>query len=367
MEKEAQLRSDVDSNRALQKRLLHEDGEVTLTQEFEFTPEIIDFLDSVTWGTEDTLYEHKRTQERIDSMYDPVLIVLRVGDQLAGMVVIERRLVHNVSFDCKAFYFRYLATKVNFRNRRYVGVFGRKLITKLRDAEKDKSFYYAYVESTNHRSMNYLKKIGYKEISTIRTMGFSRFFPRIDKRMRILDMDKKEEVIRLLKTYYRNHRLVHFNHIIQGTPYFALYEDDEIIAGVQPHPATWVVRNIPLRGGKILIRLLPYIPMIRSLFNPHKFQFIAFEGFYVKKGREEVLPKLFESVLAHFKLKSAMMWFDQVDPLYDKLVAMGKMGLLHHFARSAETRLMGMPENLTPEEKEIVVHGPYYTAGFDFV
>ncbi|NND06684.1 MAG: hypothetical protein HKN87_09920, partial [Saprospiraceae bacterium] len=217
-------KQSVDNNRALDNKILYEDEEVTCTQEHFFTPEIIDFLDGTTWGTEDTLYEHKKTQERIDALMDPVLIIMRIHGSLAGMVVIERRWVHNGSFSCKAYYFRYLATKVTFRNRRLVGVVGRKLINMLREAETDKSVYYAFVEESNHRSMNYLQRIGYQSTARVKTVGFSRYFPKSDPRMVKVSQQSRVEIINLLEEQFCDFRLVHFNHILQDTEYFVLRE-----------------------------------------------------------------------------------------------------------------------------------------------
>lgn len=357
----------VDSNKALDNRLLYQDEEVRCTQEHSFTPEIIEFLDSTTWGTEDTLYEHKKTQERIDALIDPVLIVMRIHGELAGMVVIERRWVYNVSFSCKAYYFRYLATKVNFRNRRIVGVMGRRLIDMLREAEQDKSVYYAFVEASNHRSMNYLKRIGYRPTARMKTIGFSRFFPRRDVRMAKVVKQERPKIIELLKGQFSNFRLVHFNHILQDTDYFVLREGEEIIAGVQPHRASWVIKNIPGKIGPQVLRIMPYIPVLRKLLNPKNFQFLALEGCFYQMGREKDLLKLWESVLHHHGLKSALIWLDSSDPLCQYLGAKARLGLLNVFARQAETQLMTVPENLSVEDATSFNQGPYYTTGFDFV
>ncbi len=358
---------NLQQNSALEKQLLYQDDEVICTQEYAFTKEIIEFLDSTTWGTEDTLYEHKKTQERIDALMDPVLIVMRIHGVLAGMVVIERRWVDNENFACKAYYFRYLATKVNFRNRRQVGVVGRKLINLLREAEQEKSLFYAFVENSNHRSMNYLRKIGYQPTAHIRTVGFSRLFPRKDSRMRVLTQADRSAILSLLDTEYESFKLVHFNHVLQDSPYFVLKEGDQIIAGVQAHPAAWVIKSIPGKIIPILMRMMAYIPIFRKLLNPDNFQFLAFEGCFTAPGRERELLRLWESVLHYYHLKSALIWLDQSDPLFVQLSGSGRLGILNLFAKRAAIQLMSVPENLTLEEQESFGKGPFYTTGFDFV
>ncbi|MCB0669582.1 MAG: hypothetical protein KDC80_27345, partial [Saprospiraceae bacterium] len=45
-------------------KILFKEDDLTICREYEFTPEIVKFLDDTTWGTTDTLYEHKKTDER---------------------------------------------------------------------------------------------------------------------------------------------------------------------------------------------------------------------------------------------------------------------------------------------------------------
>ena len=77
------------------------------------------------------------------------------------------------------------------------------------------------------------------------------------------------------------------------------------------------------------MNLVPHIPIINKLFNPKKFEFLAFEGIYCKKGYEDTLHELFNGLLAKNGLKSALMWFGDNSDMYEQLNSYGKLGFLN--------------------------------------
>lgn len=174
-------------------------------------------------------------------------------------------------------------------------------------------------------------------------------------------------MLNLLAQYYASHSLVHFSYIFQDDNYFVLKENGEIIAGCQVHPATWVVKNIPGKLGGFFLRLVPYLPFIRSIFNPHDFRFLTFEGLYVKSGREGELVKLFESVLHKFSLKASLLWLDSRDPLYVKLQEIGKHGIMKNFVDNASIKVLAIPDKASELTIQHVQSHPLYISTFDFI
>ena len=83
--------------------------------------------------------------------------------------------------------------------------------------------------------------------------------------------------------------------------------------------------------GKIILNVVPMIPLLNRLFNPKKFEFLIFEGLFFKSGKEHRLHELFESLLVTEKLYSALFWMDKKCPVYNSLNKYGKLGLAHHF------------------------------------
>ena len=350
------------------RKVLYQEGEIILSREIEFSDEVIRFLDSTTWGTKDTLYEHKKTEKRIRDLSDPIPILLRSGDDIVATVLLDRRMLTNKGFKCISYFFRYLASNVNFRGRHIVGKYGRKCMDIIRDGQMDKAIYFACIEAKNYRSYNFVKKIGYKEVAKVKTLGFSRFFPRKDKRLnRVTDSFQKERVLDLLKGKYVDFSLVHFSNIFKNGGYFTIEEDGEIIAGVQAHPATWVIKKLSTKLEKVLFNVVPYIPVLNRIFNPNKFEFLAFEGIYYLAGREKDLLRLFEGVLNHYRRKSALFWLDENDPMFKDITTFGHLGLIDQFVNTSDTWIMASCRNMEKEEEKQIYDGPVYVSSFDFI
>lgn len=348
-------------------KTLFKEDDLTISREYEFTPEIIKFLDDTTWGTTDTLYEHKKTDERVAQLRDPVLATIRIDGELGSMVVIERRTVKAGHKEIKGYFFRYLVNQLPFRKRRLFGVYSQKVMKLIVQDEEEEAIFYASVEAKNHRSQNFLQRLGYKEQSSVATLGYSRFFPKRDDRMERVSKGEQSEILKLLAQYYANHALVHFSYLFQDNNYFILREKGEIIAGCQVHPATWVVKNIPGKLGGFFLRCVPYLPLVRSVFNPNNFKFLTFEGFYVKEGRESDLVNLFESVLHYFSLKAGLIWLDTRDPLYHKLLKIGRHGLMSNFVDNASINILAIPDKASEYTLNYIQSKPIYISTFDFI
>jgi hypothetical protein len=177
----------------------------------------------------------------------------------------------------------------------------------------------------------------------------------------------KEQVVKLLNRHYANHSLVHFSYIFQEENYFVLRENDEIIAGCQVHHAAWIVKNIPGKLGGLFLKCVPYLPVVRSVFNPNNFKFLTFEGFYVKEGREVELIKLFESIMRHFSLRASLIWLDIRDPLYQTLIKLGKHGMMKNFVDSASVKILAIPEKASIHTMQHIQNHPLYISTFDFI
>ncbi len=355
------------SSQQNERKIIFRDGDLTVEKEMKFTSEMIDFLEETTWGTEETLYKHKRTDERVRCLKKPVLTTLRINGELRSMVVIEERKLRLGNRYIKGYFFRYLAHKLDFRERRRFGIYSRKLIRSLVEDETDEAIFYASVESKNHRSGNLLSKLGYEETAMVGTIAYNRFFPQRDKRFERINSESVDEVKTLLHEYQGKLALAHDNYIFQKGNYFVLRERGKIIAGCQVHPATWVIKNIPSRFSNFLLKFGRYIPFLNSLFNPDKFKFLTLEGFVVAQGREKELLNLFESVMHHFKVRVILIWLDIRDPLYSRLKKLGRHGLMNKFVDNAAVKIVLIPEKASEYSREFIDSKPLYISSFDFI
>ncbi|NND31785.1 MAG: hypothetical protein HKN76_04280 [Saprospiraceae bacterium] len=359
--------ADSEEKNLLNRKILLSDGPVSITREHVFSPEIIRFLDETTWGTSETLYEHQNTEQRLRHLKDPVLAVLRHGDGLLAMVIIERRRVRVGNQVLKGYFFRSLASKVRFRERRLVGKYARKLMSLIVDDEQEEAVFYASVEGKNYRSFNFLHKMGYSQQGTIATLGYSRWWPKGDSRLTRVERKDYAGLLEKLDEQHKGHTLVHFDYIMQNNDYFVLKENGEIVAGCQVHVAKWVVKNIPNRFGGLLLKVIPFIPFVRSVFNPKDFQFLTFEGLYVLPGREVELVRLFESLLHKFNLKASLVWLDITDPLYPKLKNIGLHGVMKNFVDNASVRIMAISRKMSKPTRKHIAENPIYLSTIDFI
>ena len=171
----------------------------------------------------------------------------------------------------------------------------------------------------------------------------------------------------LLKKQYDQHALVQFNSIFLHDNYFVIRENKEIVAGCQFHHVHWVINSMPGFSGKIIMNVVPRVPLLNKLFNPRCFKFLAFEGIYFKPGYENKLMELFEGLLAREKLKSAMFWMGENCPLRKKILDHGKMGLLHSFIKDSDAFIMASFHGLQENEIASLKSRPLFASAFDYM
>ncbi|MEL6852682.1 MAG: hypothetical protein AAFP92_29505, partial [Bacteroidota bacterium] len=145
-------------------------------------------------------------------------------------------------------------------------------------------------------------------------------------------------------------------------------ENGEIVAGVQVRVRQWTVQELPGREGKLMLHVLPHIPILRRVFNPRAFRFGGFDGLYVKKGHENILPDLFEGVLAAERLHSAMLWLDDQTALFHLIDQLPGMGLLSPLmGQTAWADVIVRPLNFKQDPVSLLKQVPHYISGLDVV
>lgn len=349
-------------------KVLLEDGDIVIERVRGLSPEIIQFLDSVTWGTDYSLYEHLDTHERANYLSDPHLLILRVQGRIGGTAVFTRRdiTVKNKKFN--SYYVRYFAASPEIKGRGLMKKYGTQIMKLIREGVTEKTVFWGAIERGNIRSWKVASGAGYSEMVRMKTLGFSRFFPKPDQRMEeITTPAGRQEVTALLQKYYESNSLLQFQNLFIHNNYFVLREKGEIIAGAQAHQACWSVKYMPGLKGKIILHVIPVIPYVNKIFNPRKFEFLGFEGIYFREGHEHDLHKLFSSILHRFNRNSALFWFDPRESVYHQIRRAGGLGLIYPFVKSADSRVMVCFENMSQEEQELVRNYPAYLSAFDFL
>jgi hypothetical protein len=231
-------------------------------------------------------------------------------------------------------------------------------------ADPEKKLYYAYVEESNFRSLDFTTFF-FERIRTFSVLTFSRVFPKKDKRVSLVGANETGSVKQIISSTYKNYSFFFIEDEDIQNDYYVLREKGEIIAGVKVEKARWKIEQLPGFLGKILIRMLPYFPIFSRLIKPGVFEFLTFDTIFCSPGKEHVLPGLFQSVCAIKKVYSAMIYVDAQTELYRKLLKLKKMGILSKLFTDTKGAVLARFVNFSPEEKKYFYTSPVYLSGYD--
>ncbi|MCK5280392.1 MAG: hypothetical protein KAK04_17680, partial [Cyclobacteriaceae bacterium] len=120
---------------------------------------------------------------------------------------------------------------------------------------------------------------------------------------------------------------VSFENLFRQGEYFIIMENGKMVCGVQAIPDQWEILEMPGAGGKILMTVLPKIPVLKRLFNP-TYKFVFLESIFCSEGYERQLSLLLESALQYFKVNSGILCLDKKSTMYSKVKKI-KLGITH--------------------------------------
>jgi hypothetical protein len=349
------------------KQLLFAEGDYKIWKEQGISPEAFSFLDNMHWGNEGAVYEHKNTKEHIQLIPNPTLLSVTENDKILMTAVFCNTPVSSKHTSYSCYYIRYFAASREVRGKGLTKHFSGKVMEVIRQNETGKTIYFACIERGNRASYKVVESAGYKNIGTVKTIGFSRFFPKAKNIEQINTEAGRKEVLNLLKENYEGHALVQFNSLFIKNNYFVIRENNEIVAGCQYHRAHWIINNMAGVSGKLIMNVVPHIPLLKQLFNPEKFEFLAFEGIYFKQGNEHRLTELFEGLLYREQLKSAMFWMGDQSPFYKQIIKKARLGLLYSFIKDSDVYILAAFQNMTQSEIAAINTSPLYASAFDYL
>lgn len=350
------------------KTLVLQEGEYAIWK-YEGVPDrIISFFEQTNWGSAGAVYERKNSSELVRQLKDPYLFAVQKGDEIVGTAVFchSAPLVLGSPHNC--YIIRYFAASEAIRGKKLMKYYAGKVMEVVRDAESKKTIYVGCVEKRNIRSYKVVSNAGYEPLGLLSVSAFSRFFPKAQKNIeRIQTESEKNRVLGLLTVFYANHVLVHFDYLFLNNNYFVIREHGQIVAGCQLHRVHWVINNMPGIMGKIIMSVLPNILLINKLFNPKKFEFLAFEGIYFKPGYERTLLNLFEGLLHREKMNSALFWMGESCPYKAMIEKQGNLGMMKYFVKGSGVYIMTSYRNMSDEEIAKLKSGPLYASAFDYI
>ena len=282
----------------------------------EATPELIQFLEGTILGTNGARYQHLNTAQRIKELDNPLHLSLIRNEKIIANITFCRR--------GKNWYIRYFAFNSLFQSTRKKGKTNRNsqlraelkqfFRNKLESGEVD--CFYAYIDPKNDRSFNFANELGFAKISTFYTQTFSRLSPKSSKSVTVLKFDDPilEEKIKHFETESFFHNVKKFDQF-----YGLISEDNKLVGIAAINRLNWKIFRLPGRFGKILTKIIPFIPFIKKLVVSNNHQFIGVDHVWIDKDDPKKYTELLESILALEDKKLAIWWVDsrlkKLDPI----------------------------------------------------
>mgnify|MGYP001049092686 CR=1 FL=1 len=336
---------------------------------------VIKLLENNVIGTpgQGMLYKLLNVKDKIDQLINPHFISIQKQDKVIGTCCFDERHVKNASKPYKAFYVRYFSFLDKFRRKNIV-VKNRKSNSSIKDEvnqllmgkglvdnPEEKFLFYAYVDLNNDRSRLLCEEFGFTKVREFQARLFSRFRPKRDPRVTQLNDIKK--IKSLLTDHYKNHSLVDLDMVNGGKYYVIKDENDEVVAGVQCNLEHWNILDIPGFTGKIILNIIPKIPLLKQYFNKD-YYFLSYDSIYVKNGYEKDLIKLFSHLLFTSGLKVASFCLDVDADIYRKLQKFN-MGFMDRLQNNMIHQVIAKPINFSKEEEQKLSDSPVFISSFD--
>ncbi len=329
---------------------------------FEFTeaitPELVQLLEQTTLGTNGAMYRHLDVPERIYQTDSPLCFSLRRNDHLLA----------NITF-CKrnfGLYLRYFAFDKRFQSKGKARQTMQKSTLKKEIEEVFKrvslehpgslNMCYAYIDARNARSKWMSEQFGFQSKAKLATQSFSRRFPK--KSIRISKEVLTEEHLSLIKSRY-GHYTAYFDHYLQGEIHCLRSAEGRLLALAKFTNVTWEISRLPGKMGRILVKALPFIPILRKMVQVKKHQFLVPEALCVADNDPKLLTEFLSGVLSIEQRHTMLWWMDERDELYVQVQQKVNWGILH--------RILGVSPVDVVIRGDFQPENPMYIAAFDMI
>lgn len=271
----------------------------------QYSSSILDLLQKTTLGTNGARYQHLNTPEIINDLDNPMFLSLERNEKAIGNIAFCRR--------NENWYIRYFAFESLFQSK---GASQKQKKSSLKETiqeffdentEAGKTFY-AYIEPKNIRSKQMCENFGFQVIGKLKTYSFSRLKPKLNSNL----TEIKEDKAQFLTAFSQD--LFYTDFQPKRTKVYVLKNDlGEIIASARIQHAHWKIERLPGKLGGTLVKILPFIPVLRQFLNPKSYRFLVPDC--VSAISSEALETLFEALLAQEKERLLLWWIDEKDAL----------------------------------------------------
>jgi len=327
----------------------------------------IQLLKATHWGTNGPIYQHKDTEERILKMDKPMFFTLNKSGKVIGTCNFIRRKINVKDKIYASCYSRYFVIEKTCQGK----IFGHLLLKNIKGYFEQNTIeptvFYAYVDPDNRRSLKLLQRLGFNQVRTFETYVFSRIFPKADHRVSKIKNEEQVELLSLLSKQYENFTFINFEKLFHHDNYFVLRKDNNIVGGIRANTASWTIHKLPGFSGKMIVNLIPHVPLLSRLLNPKHFKFVAFDGIYCREGYEQDLFVLMESICAQLNLHTGILWMDADSELCTRLKRAGNWGIINKLKKNIPGYLIAGFKNINENEQDVFNRNPAYINALDLI
>lgn len=334
----------------------------------EHTPELLELLQSVSLGTNGTIYRHLNTAERLKQIDSPLHLCFKRREKLLANVTFCRR--------DEDWYVRYFAFDAVFQGK------GKKSVSQASNSilkrelniffddvlegqfadynqGKEVNSFYAYVDPRNTKSLNLVEQFHFERDRTVVTQSFSRRRLKENANLCELTWEDISEHLAL------NQSKLSYYHpeTTRSGPIFGLKKEGRLVAYTKITLAEWEFERLPGKYGKFLFKALPFVPVLRKLLQVKNHKFIVPEAVWVEDNNPQLLEEFFKTLLAHYKRNVIMWWVDAENELYTQTKNQVSWGLLNSLLGVHEVYLMSRKRAGNSSRNM----APAYICGIDFV
>lgn len=359
-------------------------GSITVTRTSEISKELLSLLDTTVLGTPGKLrYKHVDVATTLKSLKNLEFIQIKKRQRVLGTAGFILRKTVQKTQTLNTYYVRYLsvfnplkgrkvsnniptstANKPSALREAILSIFRDELESPFKE-NNSKGLYYAFVESDNILSRNLCESFGFTASRKISTFIFSRFSPSTSAGIRALTKDDYVNFRQGCENYYKNHSLYFEDDFTEKNTLFGYFENGELIAGLRAFPVEWKLVEVPGFSGTLMQKVLPKLPYFKSLFNPDKLSFLAFDHIWAAPNKSEIISKLMEHSCSLLQVNMGMVWVDNACPLANYLNKKARLGFLHFIKGSVGADLMIRHINMEKNEQDTLMNNPIFISAVD--
>ena len=325
----------------------------------QHTEGILKLLKQTTLGTDGARYKHLNTEEIIADLDQPLFLSLERAEKVIGNISFCRRgtnwYIRYFAFD-SLFQSSKASSRESAKGSREVKKSGLKeTIGQFFEEQSAQGIcFYAYIDPKNLRSKFMSENFGFETVARLKTHSFSRSKPKRSENL--LEISDPNRIRTLSQAFTK--QLFYTDYQPKANRFYALEKKGETVAFARVRPAHWEIERLPGRLGGLLVKIVPFVPLLNRFLVPSNHRFLVPDIVWVKDNDPKLLEELFESLLAAEKLRLILWWTDEKDPVlqHEKQVS---WGIFKRFLGNPPVDVVAKfsPENRPKSDQPVFVCG----------